>query len=63
MLAIGSLAAIFTWASTCMCHIRFQKGWKVQGRTFDELAFKSQATVYGSYVGFGFTVLILIAQF
>jgi amino acid transporter len=63
MLAIGGLAAIFTWASICLCHIRFRKGWRVQGHTLDELAFKSQATVYGSYVGFGFNVLILITQF
>jgi amino acid transporter len=63
MLAISGLAAIFNWASICLCHIRFRKAWKVQGHTLDELAFKSQATVYGSYVGFIFNILILIAQF
>lgn len=29
----------------------------------DELAFKSQATVYGSYIGLIFNILILVAQF
>ncbi|ORY10657.1 AAT family amino acid transporter [Clohesyomyces aquaticus] len=63
MLAISGLAAIFNWASICLCHIRFRRAWKLQGHTLDELAFKSQATVYGSYVGFIFNILILVAQF
>lgn len=63
MLAISGLAAIFNWASICLCHIRFRKAWKLQGHTLDELAFKSQATVWGSWVGFIFNILILIAQF
>ncbi|KAF2192807.1 AAT family amino acid transporter [Zopfia rhizophila CBS 207.26] len=63
MLAISGLAAIFNWASICLCHIRFRRAWKCQGHTLDELAFKSQATVYGSYVGFIFNILTLIAQF
>lgn len=63
MLAISGLAAIFNWASICLCHIRFRRAWKLQGHTLDELAFKSQATVYGSYAGFIFNILVLIAQF
>lgn len=63
MLAISGLAAIFNWASICLCHIRFRRAWKLQGHTLDELAYKSQATVYGSYVGLIFNILILIAQF
>lgn len=63
MLAISGLAAVFNWASICLCHIRFRRAWKVQGHTLDELAFTSQATVYGSYGGFIFNILVLIAQF
>ena len=63
MLAISGLAAIFTWASICMCHIRFRAAWKMQGHTLDELAFRSQAGVIGSWVGFIFNCLILLAQF
>lgn len=63
MLAISGLAAIFNWASICLCHIRFRSAWKAQGHTLDELAFKSQATVWGSWVGLIFNILILIAQF
>jgi len=63
MIAISGLAAIFTWASICMCHIRFRAAWKLQGHTLDELAFRSQAGVVGSWIGFIFNILVLVAQF
>lgn len=63
MLAISGLSSIFTWGSVCFAHIRFRKGWKVQGHSLDELAFKSQPGVIGSWMGFLFNVLVLIAQF
>jgi yeast amino acid transporter len=63
MIAISGLASIFTWGSICLCHIRFRRAWKYHGHTLDELAFKSQATVWGSWVGFIFNILVLVAQF
>jgi amino acid transporter len=63
MIAISGLAAIFTWASICMCHIRFRAAWKLRGHTLNELAFRSQAGVIGSWIGFIFNCLILVAQF
>ena len=63
MIAISGLASIFTWASICMCHIRFRAAWKLRGHTLDELAFRSQAGVIGSWIGFIFNCLILAAQF
>jgi len=63
MLAISGLASIFTWGSICACHIRFRAAWKYNGHTLDELAFKSQPGVIGSWLGLGFNCLILIAQF
>ena len=63
MLALSGLSSIFTWGSICLAHIRFRKAWAVQGHTIDELAFTSQPGVIGSYIGFAFNVLVLIAQF
>lgn len=63
MMAISGLSSIFTWGSICLSHIRFRSGWKAQGHTLDELPFKSQVGVYGSWVGFAFNILVLIAQF
>lgn len=63
MLALSGLSSIFTWGSICLAHIRFRNAWKKQGHTLDELAFRSQPGVIGSWVGFIFNCLVLIAQF
>jgi amino acid transporter len=63
MLALSALSSIFTWGSICLAHIRFRRAWKLQGHTLDELAFRSQPGVIGSWVGFLFNVLVLMAQF
>ncbi|KAI9821589.1 MAG: glyceraldehyde-3-phosphate dehydrogenase 1 [Thelocarpon impressellum] len=63
MLALSGLSSIFTWGSICLAHVRFRQGWKRQGHTLDELAFRSQPGVIGSWLGFGFNVLVLVAQF
>lgn len=63
MQALSGLSSIFTWGSICLAHIRFRRAWKKQGRTLDQLAFRSQAGVIGSWIGFIFNVLVLIAQF
>lgn len=63
MLALSGLSSIFTWGSICLAHIRFRAAWKKQGHTLDELAFRSQPGVWGSWVGFIFNCLVLIAQF
>lgn len=63
MMAISGLSSIFTWGSICFCHIRFRRAWKLQGHSLKELAFRSQPGVYGSWIGFGFNCLVLVAQF
>lgn len=63
MLSLAGLSSIFTWGSICLAHIRFRRAWHHAGHTLDELAFRSQAGLIGSWVGFLFNVLVLIAQF
>ncbi|KAA6415681.1 MAG: amino acid permease [Lasallia pustulata] len=63
MLALSGLSSIFTWGSICLAHIRFRKAWRIQGHSLDELAFRSQPGVVGSWIGFILNVLVLIAQF
>ena len=63
MLALSGLSSIFTWGSICFAHLRFRQGWKHQGHSLDELAFRSQPGFWGSAIGFGFNVLVLIVQF
>ena len=63
MQALSGLSSIFTWGSICLAHIRFRRAWKMQGHTISELAFKSQAGIVGSWIGFLFNCLVLVAQF
>lgn len=63
MLAISGLSSIFTWGSICLTPIRFRRGWKVQGHSVDELPIRSQPGVIGSWIGFVFNCLVLLAQF
>ncbi|KAL2265320.1 hypothetical protein VTJ83DRAFT_6420 [Remersonia thermophila] len=62
LLALSGLAALFTWGSICLAHIRFRKAWALQGRSLDEIPFKAVGGVYGSYIGLGLNILVLIAQ-
>lgn len=59
MFAVSGLASIFTWGSICLCHIRFRAAWKLKGHTLDELPFRSQAGVLGSWIGLMLNILIL----
>lgn len=63
LLAMSGLSSIFTWASICLCHIRFRRAWRHRGRKVSELPFQSQVGVLGSYIGFILNILVLIAQF
>jgi yeast amino acid transporter len=62
LLALSGLAALFTWGSICLAHIRFRIAWKHQGHTLDEIPFKAVFGVWGSYAGLVLIVLVLIAQ-
>ena len=63
MQALSGLSSIFSWGSICLAHIRFRQAWKAQGHEVRDLPYISQAGVPGSWLGFGFNVLVLIAQF
>jgi len=62
LLALSGLAALFTWGSICLAHIRFRAAWKYHGHTLDEIPFQAIGGVYGSWCGLILIVLVLIAQ-
>lgn len=62
LLALSGLAALFTWGSICLAHIRFRAAWKYHGHSTDELPFKAAFGVWGSWTGLGLIILVLIAQ-
>ncbi|KAH8801401.1 amino acid permease/ SLC12A domain-containing protein, partial [Xylogone sp. PMI_703] len=61
--SLSGLSSIFTWGSICLAHIRFRSAWKHQGYSLDELPFRSQAGLPGSWIGFILNLVILMAQF
>ncbi|KAF3924566.1 hypothetical protein ABW21_db0209585 [Orbilia brochopaga] len=63
LIALSGLSQFFTWASINLAHIRFRHAWKLQGRTLDELPFRSAGGLIGSYIGFGWCILVIVAQF
>ncbi|ETN36821.1 uncharacterized protein HMPREF1541_07808 [Cyphellophora europaea CBS 101466] len=63
LLALSGLAALFTWGSICVAHIRFRAAWKADGRTLDEIPFKHIFGVTGSWIGLTLVCIALIAQF
>ncbi|KAF2134180.1 amino-acid permease inda1 [Dothidotthia symphoricarpi CBS 119687] len=63
LVALSGLAALFTWGSICLAHIRFRKAWIYHGHTLDEIPFKAAGGVWGSWLGIFIIVMVLIAQF
>jgi hypothetical protein len=62
LLALSGLAALFTWGSICLAHIRFRAAWKYHGHTVDEIPFQAIFGVYGSWIGLTMIFLVLVAQ-
>jgi yeast amino acid transporter len=63
LLALSGLAALFTWGSICVAHIRFRSAWAYNGHTKAELPFQAIFGVIGSWIGAILVALVLIAQF
>jgi len=62
LLALSGLAALFTWGSICLAHIRFRTAWARQGHSLDEIPFKAIGGVYGSWLGLILNVIVLVAN-
>ena len=63
MLALSGLSSVFTWMSINICHIRFRRALKAQGRDTSEITYTSQVGVIGAYYGAILNFLVLVAQF
>ena len=63
LLALSALAALFTWGSICLAHIRFRSAWKAQGRSIDDIPFHAIMGVWGSYISLFIIGIVFAAQF
>lgn len=62
LVALSGLAALFTWGSICLAHIRFRKAWAYHGHSLDEIPFRAIGGVYGSWLGLILCALVLLAS-
>ncbi|KAL6940257.1 glyceraldehyde-3-phosphate dehydrogenase 1 [Hanseniaspora vineae] len=61
LLALSGLSALFTWFGITLCHIRFRRALSAQGRSTEELTFKSPTGVIGSYYACIIIFLVVLA--
>ena len=63
LLALSGLAYFFAWGSINASYIRWRAGWKAQGKTLDEIPWRSPLGIPGAYVGLILNIICLIATF
>lgn len=63
LLSLTGLSSFFVWGSIMVSHIRFRKAWLASGRKLDDLPFKSQLGIWGSYFGVFIVAVCLVATF
>ncbi|KAI9739680.1 MAG: General amino acid permease [Cirrosporium novae-zelandiae] len=59
---IGGGAAFIAWGTIGLIHIRFRRGYAVQGYSVDDLPFKALWYPYGAYLCVGMNSFLLIIQ-
>ncbi|CAJ2510488.1 Uu.00g132970.m01.CDS01 [Anthostomella pinea] len=60
---LTSLFTLFGWGMICLSHIRFRTAWARQGRTPEELPWKSWLYPYGAWWGLSMCIVLIIVQF
>jgi amino acid transporter len=59
---LSGVSTFLVWGSISFTHIRFRRAWKAQGRTPDELPFKSMAYPFVAYFGLAANVFLALVQ-
>jgi amino acid transporter len=62
VISFSGMSSIFIWASICLAHIRFRRGWTKQGHSPTELVFRSPLGTSGSWCGLCVTGAVLLSQ-
>jgi lysine-specific permease len=55
----SSLSGFIIWLGIAICHLRFRKAWVAQGRSLDDLKFKSKFYPYGPWIAVVLFVVVL----
>lgn len=49
LMSLSGVSTFIVWGTIALCHIRFRRAFRVQGRSLDELEFKALWYPYGCY--------------
>ncbi|MDP9065351.1 MAG: amino acid permease, partial [Pseudomonadota bacterium] len=55
----SGLSGFLIWLGIAICHLRFRKAWVAQGRSLDDLKFKSKLYPYGPWLAIVLFVIVL----
>jgi amino acid permease len=55
----SSLTGFIIWLGIAICHLRFRKAWVAQGRSLDDLKFRSKFYPYGPWLALILFVIVL----
>lgn len=62
LFALCSISSFFTWFCICLSQIRFRMALRAQGRSKDDIAFKSMLGVYGGILGCVLNFLLIAGE-
>ena len=60
---LTSLFTLFGWGMICLSHIRMRHAWKIQGRSVEDLPWKTWTWPWGAYWGLSWCIILIIAEF
>ncbi|KAL4944600.1 hypothetical protein BDV06DRAFT_186869 [Aspergillus oleicola] len=61
--SLTSLCTLYLWGMIFVCHIRFRAAWKAQGRSVNDLPWKTWTWPWGSIYGLVWCILLVIVEF
>lgn len=62
LFALCSISSFFTWFTICFSQIRFRMALKAQGRSTNEIAYKSMLGIYGGILGAVLNILLIAGE-
>ncbi|KAE8151425.1 amino acid permease/ SLC12A domain-containing protein [Aspergillus avenaceus] len=61
--SLTALCILWLWGTIFLCHLRFRLAWKAQGRSVEDLPWKSWAWPFGTIYGLTWCILLVIVEF
>lgn len=60
---LTSLLTLFGWGMICLSNLRMRHAWKIQGRSLDDLPWKSWTSPWAAWWGLSWCIILMIAEF